>query len=133
MSVLLGRRSWWLREMAAVRVRGRWVAGGVGGAPAGFVCAGGWGNRRVCVAEGLRECFSGVAVVAEQGHRALTGGVCARGSGATFSLIAFGRGDGECSGCGVGREARVQPQTPEVSAVSCVVAIVCGIIRCWGV
>ena|ERR1035441_2090412 len=114
---LLGRRSWWLREMAAVRVRGRWgmcsrrrggaVRGAValegGGffadledaldaladrgevwAPAGVVFAAGLGGRRVYVAEGLRECFSGVAVVAEQGHRALTGGVCARSSSATF-------------------------------------------------
>jgi hypothetical protein len=104
----------------------RWRIGARCGAAAGFVLAAGPEDRGVHVADGLGERPAGVALVAGQSLSAL-----AAGAGQQLQrdvpLVAFGGGNRDRPGCAVGREDRVQPETPEKPGMVAAVAVVRGI------
>src|SRR5271167_188049 len=94
-------------------------------APA-LVLASGSDDGGVHLSEMACELSPGVALVADQGHAALTAGARQEFKG-DFALIAFGGCHGDSSGGAIGREDRVQAKTPKETAVACAIAVVSGV------
>src|SRR5579871_1766122 len=96
------------------------------GAVPGLVLAPRPDDRGVHLADGLGECPAGVALVADQGERSLAAGARQELQG-DVTLVAFGRGHRDRSGCPVGREDAVQTKAPEEAGVRAAVAIIGGV------
>src|SRR5271155_4217675 len=92
----------------------------------GLVFASGSDDRGVHRTYLACELSPGVALIADQGRRALAVGARQELEG-DLALIAFGRGHRESSGGPVGGEDRVQPKTPEEPAVTRAIPIVSGV------
>jgi hypothetical protein len=92
----------------------------------GLVSAAGSEDRRVQLAGLGGELASGVALVADQCHRAVTA-AASQQLDRDLTLILLGRGERERSGRPIEREDRVQPEPPEITGVRRRPAVVRGV------
>jgi hypothetical protein len=83
-------------------------------------------DRRVHVTDGLCECSSGIALVADQGLPAQAAG-SQQELERHIALVAFGRSHRNRPGRPVGREDRVQPKAPEEPAVTRAIPAINGV------
>jgi hypothetical protein len=93
------------------------------GALAGLVFAAGSDDRGVQVADLIGELASGVALIADQGHPAVSATTSEELHG-DLALTLLGGAERERSGCPVGREDRVQAEPPEETGVAHAIPVV---------
>src|ERR1700676_1128033 len=95
-------------------------------ASAGLVLAAGSYDRGLQLPDVLCELSPGIALVADQRHFTAAVGAGQQPQG-NLALIALGRGQRERPRCAVGREDRMQAESPEEAGVAAAVAVVGGV------